>query len=313
LEELAKQICIITGDENPSIENKVIFTLAADHGVVAEGISAYPQEVTAQMVQNFLRGGAGINVLARHVGAKVRVVDIGVAKELQRSEGLISKKINLGTRNITKEPAMTKEEAIRSLEIGIELFEEEYKNGLDIVGLGDMGIGNTTPSSAITALITGANIPSVTGRGTGITQEIFENKIRVIKRAIEFNKPDPQDALDILHKLGGFEIGGIAGIILAASAKRIPVMLDGFISTAGGLLAVKLSPASREYLLASHLSTEPGHARQLEWLGLEPILRLDMRLGEGTGAALGIFIIQAGCRILSEMATFEDAGIARSL
>ena len=217
LEELAKKVVGITGEKNPTFKNKVIFTMAGDHGVVEEGVSAFPQEVTPQMVYNFIKGGAGINVLARHIGARVIVVDTGVAADLEKKEGLIIKKIGYGTKNMAKGPAMTKEEAIKSIEAGIEVFKEEFKKGIDILGLGDMGIGNTTPSSAVTAVITGLLVEEVTGRGTGINDGIFENKIKVIKRAIKLNKPNPKDPIDVLAKVGGFEIGGLAGSFFLAS------------------------------------------------------------------------------------------------
>jgi len=314
LEELAKKVVGITGKKNPSLRNKVIFTIAGDHGVVKEGVSAFPQEVTPQMVYNFIKGGAGINVLARHIRAKVIVVDMGVASELKiKNEKLKIKKIGYGTKNMAKGPAMTREEAIRSIEAGIEVFEEEYKNGINILGLGDMGIGNTTPSSAITAVITGRPVEEVTGRGTGINDGIFENKIKVIKKAIELNKPNPKDPIDVLAKVGGFEIGGLAGSFLAAAAHRTPVVTDGFIVTAGALIAFELEPRVKDYIFASHSSVEVGHQAILEKMGLRPLLNLDMRLGEGTGACLGINLIEAGVKILTQMATFESAEVSKSL
>jgi len=335
LEELAKKVVGITGKKNPSLRNKVIFTMAGDHGVVKEGVSAFPQEVTPQMVYNFIKGGAGINVLARHIGARVIVVDMGVAADLEKSEGLIVKKIGYGTKNMAKGPAMTREEAIKSIEAGIEVFEEEYKkgiypvrnkspeataapsvrisNGVDILGLGDMGIGNTTPSSAVTAVITGRPVKEVTGRGTGVNDGIFENKIEVITKAIKLNKPNPKDPIDVLAKVGGFEIGGLAGSFLAAAAHRIPVVTDGFIVTTGALIAFELEPKVKDYIFASHSSVEVGHRAILEKMGLRPLLNLDMRLGEGTGAALGISLIEAGVKILTEMATFESAEVSERI
>jgi len=314
LEELAKKVVGITGENNPSLKNKVIFTMAGDHGVVVEGVSAFPQEVTPQMVCNFIRGGAGINVLALHIGAKVVVIDIGVASELKiKNEKLKIKKISYGTKNMAKGPAMTREEAIKSIEAGIEVFEEEYKKGIDILGLGDMGIGNTTPSSAITAVITGRPVEEVTGRGTGINDGIFENKIKVMKRAIKLNRPNPKDPVDILAKVGGFEIGGLAGSFLAAAAHKIPVVTDGFIVTVGALIAFELEPKVKDYIFASHSSVEVGHQAILERMGLQPLLDLDMRLGEGTGACLGISLIEAGVKILTQMATFESAEVSKNL
>jgi nicotinate-nucleotide--dimethylbenzimidazole phosphoribosyltransferase len=246
LEELAKQIVGITRKENPQIKNKVIFTLAADHGVAEEKVSAYPQEVTAQMVYNFLSGGAGINVLAKHIGARVVVVDMGVAEDLKPHLKLIIKKTNYGTKNMAVGPAMTKAEAIKSIETGIEIAEDEIPQGIDIIGTGDMGIANTTASSAITAVFTQRKVEEVTGRGTGIDDGALENKIRVIKKAIALNRPNPNDPIDVLSKIGGFEIGGLSGIILAAAAKRIPVVIDGFISGAAALIAYHLEPKVKD-------------------------------------------------------------------
>ena len=317
LEELAKKVVGITGEKDPSLKNKVIFTMAGDHGIVEEGVSAFPQEVTPQMVYNFIKGGAGINVLARHIGARVVVVDMGVKSDIRYQTSDIRnfkiRKIGYGTKNMAKESAMTREEAIKAIEAGIEIFEEEYKKGIDILGLGDMGIGNTTPSSAVTAVIIGRPVEEVTGRGTGINNGIFENKIKVIKRAIKLNRPNPKDPIDVLAKVGGFEIGGLAGSFLAAAAHRVPVVTDGFIVTAGALIAFGLEPRVKDYIFASHSSAEVGHRAILERMGLRPLLDLDMRLGEGTGACLGISLIEAGVRILTEMATFESAEVSKSL
>lgn len=310
LEELAKKYVAITGKEDPKLKNKIIFTLAADHGVVAEGVSAYPQEVTAQMVLNFINGGAGINVLARHIGAKVIVVDMGVKSNINNDK-VINKKIDNGSKNIAKGHAMTKEQAIKSLNVGIELVENELKNGIDIIGTGDMGIGNTTPSSAIVAAVTDQKVEKVTGRGTGVSDETYKNKISVIKEALAINKPNPKDGADVLSKVGGFEIGGIAGIILGAAKNKIPVILDGFISGAGALIAYTINPKVKDYLIAAHCSVEIGHRIVLEHLGLRPLFDLNMRLGEGTGAALGINIVDAGLKILTQMASFEDAKVSK--
>ncbi len=310
LEELAKQICGITGKDSPVLKNKVIFTLAGDHGVTDEKVSPYPKEVTAQMVYNFLNGGAGINVLAKHIGARVVVADLGVACDLKPHPELVIKKINYGTKNMAKGPAMTRDEAIKAIEAGIEIFEENYKNGLDIVGTGDMGIGNTTPSSAITACLTKTLVEDITGRGTGLDDQGLQNKIRVIKKALEINKPDPQDAIDVLAKVGGFEIGGLAGIILAAASHKVPVVIDGFISGAAALIAYHIEPKAKEYMIASHCSVERGHKIILDHIGLRPLFNLDLRLGEGTGAALGISLAEASIKILTEMATFESAQVS---
>jgi nicotinate-nucleotide--dimethylbenzimidazole phosphoribosyltransferase len=310
LEELSIKLAGIRGEPIPKINHKVIVTMAADHGVVAEGVSAYPQAVTPQMVLNFLRGGAGINVLARHVGARVIVVDMGVASDIEPHPALLSRKIACGTQNMARGPAMTREQAIRSIEIGLEIIKKEVKKGLDIVGTGDMGIGNTTPSSAITAAITGEKVAKVTGRGTGIDDKQLAHKVEVIERALRVNQPNPDDAIDVLAKVGGFEIGGLTGIILGAAAHRIPVVIDGFVSGAAALIAVGLSPVAKDYLIASHCSVEIGHKAILKYLGLKPILDLELRLGEGTGAALGMFLVEAAAKVLSEMATFGEAGVS---
>lgn len=310
LEELSIHLAGIRGQAVPRIEQKAIITMAADHGVVAEGVSAYPQEVTAQMVANFLAGGAGINVLAGQIGARVVVVDMGVAADLPPHPHLISRKVAHGTRNMARGPAMSREEALQAVESGIAIVQGEIGRGLDIVGTGDMGIGNTTASSAICATLTGQPVARITGMGTGIGKREHAHKIEVIEQALAINRPNPGDALDVLAKVGGFEIGGLAGVMLGATAHRIPVVIDGFISGAAALIAVGLCPQLRDYLIAGHLSAEPGHRAMLRFLGLRPLLTLDMRLGEGTGAALGIFLAGAACRILSGMATFADAGVS---
>jgi len=313
LEELSIKIAGITGKALPRIEQKAIVTMAGDHGVTAEAVSAYPQEVTAQMVYNFLRGGAGINVLARHIGGRVVVVDMGVAANLEPHPSLVSKKIAFGTRSMAKEPAMSRQQALQAIEEGIEVINEEVAKGLDIVGVGDMGIGNTTPSSAICAVITGEPVPKVTGRGTGIGDEQLASKVKVIETALALNKPDPRDAIDDLSKVGGFEIGGIAGAILGAAAQRIPIGIDGFIAGAAALIAAELCSIAKDYLIAAHVSAEKGHRVILDYLGLKPLLDLEMRLGEGTGAALAIFIVEAATKTLAEMATFADAGVSEKL
>ena len=310
LEELARQIAGITENMAPVLDKKCIFTMAADHGVVAEGISAYPSEVTPQMVYNFLNGGAGINVLSKHVGAEVVVVDMGVACDLKNNDALIVKKIGYGTRNMAQGPAMTLEEAAASVIAGIEIVEDFAAKGVKIIGTGDMGIGNTTSSSAIVAVIAGVGAEMVTGYGTGLDDKGLLHKIKVIEKSININNPDPENGLDILSKIGGFEIGGIAGLIIGAAYMKIPVVIDGFISGAGAMIAQKICPKSREYMIASHLSVEKGHRIMMDTLGIKPLFNLDMRLGEGTGAALGISIAEASVKILNEMATFEEAGVS---
>ena len=309
LEDISTKVAGITGNAMPEMKDKLIITMAGDHGVTDDGVSAYPKAVTAQMVYNFLNDGAAINVLARHAGARVVIVDMGVAVDFTH-ERLVSKKIAYGTANMAKGPAMTYEDAVRSIEAGIEVFESEAKKGVDIVGVGDMGIGNTTSSSAIVAVITGEAVKKVTGRGTGIDDAGLEKKIAVIEEAIRVNKPNNKDAIEVLAKVGGFEIGGMAGVILAAASHSVPVVIDGFISGTAALVAYGIAPAVKDYMIAAHRSVEKGHSVTLDYIGLKPLLDLDMRLGEGTGAALGISIVDAACKILGEMATFEDAGVS---
>jgi nicotinate-nucleotide--dimethylbenzimidazole phosphoribosyltransferase len=310
LEELARQICGITGKEKPTLKDKVIFTLASDHGVTDEGVSAYPKEVTSQMVYNFLAGGAGINVLANHVGARVVIADMGVSSDLKPDPRLVNKKINYGTKNMAKGRAMTRDEAVKAIHAGIEIFEDEFKRGINIAGTGDMGIGNTTASSAITAVFTKKPIEEITGRGTGLDDKGLKNKIDIIRKSISLNKPDSSDPIDVLSKVGGFEIAGLAGIILAASSKKVPVVIDGFISGAAALIAFHIEPKVKDYMIAGHCSVEKGHKIILGHIGLKPLFDLDLRLGEGTGAALGIGLADAAIKILTEMATFKSANVS---
>lgn len=310
LEALSIQIAGITRNARPRFSQPAIITMAGDHGVARQGVSAYPAEVTPQMVLNFLRGGAAINVLARHVGAHMVVVDMGVASDLPAHPELVVRKIACGTRDISIGPAMTRDEARRAIEAGIEIVTHEIERGADIIGTGDMGIGNTTPSAAITATITRRPVKEVTGRGTGVDDAGLARKIATIERALALNKPNPNDALDVLGDVGGFEIGGLAGVMIGAAARRVPVVIDGFISGAAALIAYTLAPAVQPYLIAAHRSVEIGHRAILDHLRLDPLLDLDLRLGEGTGAALGISICIAACKILDEMATFSEAGVA---
>lgn len=314
LEDLAARVCAITSEARPSLSRKLVVVMAADHGVVSEGVSAYPQSVTQAMVGNFLSGGAAINVLARHVGSDLMVVDMGVAADLPRDERLVVRKVGYGTKNMAVGPAMGREEATRCVETGISLVEEYHaRKGLDMVGTGDMGIGNTTSSSAIASVMMQEPPSRVTGRGTGIDEKMLENKVGVIERSLRANSPDRGDPLGVLSKVGGFEIGGLAGVILGGAKLRIPVVVDGFVSGAAALIACGLSPNARDYLIAGHASVEPGHRLILSHLGLEPVLGLRMRLGEGTGAALAFSIVEAGVKILNEMATFDEAGVERSI
>jgi nicotinate-nucleotide--dimethylbenzimidazole phosphoribosyltransferase len=312
LEELSIKIAGIKGKIIHGFEHKAIVTMAADHGVVEEGVTLYPQEVTKQMVFNFLNGGAGINVLARLVGARVVVVDMGVVGGFEPHPNLVCKMIDFGTKNMTKGPAMTRQQALDAIEAGIAVVEAEIAKGLDIMGTGDMGIGNTTASSAIAVAITGEPAEKVTGRGEGLDDEQLVHKVKVVQKALDINKPDSRDPLDVLSKVGGFEIGGLAGVMLGAAAHRIPVVIDGFISGAAALIATGLTPGLKDYLIAAHLSAESGHKILLQHLGLAPLLSLEMRLGEGTGAALGIAIAEAAVKTLAEMATFAEAGVSQT-
>jgi nicotinate-nucleotide--dimethylbenzimidazole phosphoribosyltransferase len=309
LMDFGRQYAAIRQNPMPIIQKKRIYTFAADHGVVEEGVSAFPKQVTREMVFNFMRGGAGINVLGRHAGAEVVVVDIGVDFDFQPMDGLRMMKVAYGTRNMAKEPAMTREEALKAIEAGITLAREAARDGVDIIGTGDMGIGNTTPSSAIIAAFAKASPADVTSRGTGITDEALQKKIEVITAAIALNKPNPHDPLDVLAKVGGLEIAGICGLIIGAAAERIPVVVDGFISTAGAVVACEMNHFIQEYLFAAHLSVEKGHTIMLDRLDLQPLFDLGLRLGEGTGAALGIWLVEAGVKILTEMLTFDEAGV----
>lgn len=313
LEELALLYASIRKASGAEIRDKVVFTMAGDHGVVAEGVSAFPREVTGQMVKNFLKGDAAVNVLARHAGARVTVVDCGVAGELPSGSGLRTKKIGHGTANITEGPAMSREEAVASIELGIEVLEEELPHGVDLAAVGDMGIGNTTSSSAILAALSGADVKDVTGQGTGVNGSILANKLRVVETALSVNRPNPDDPIDVLAKVGGYEIGAIAGVCLGAARHGRPVIIDGFISSAGALLAAHIEPRVKGYLIASHLSTEKGHRFMLEKLGKRPILDLEMRLGEGTGAVLAMGLVEAAVKLLSQLATFKEAGVSKAL
>ena len=310
LEELARQVVGLTGELSPRVWPKLIVTFAADHGVAAEGVSAFPQEVTAQMVLNFIAGGAGINVLARHTGSDVWVVDMGVAHDFGAVAGLIDRKLAPGTASMLRGPAMSRELAEKAVATGIELAREAVAKGYKALATGEMGIGNTTPASAIAALYSGLPVEKVTGRGTGLDDGGLAAKVGVIQKALAVNKPDPADPLGVLAKVGGLEIGGICGLCLGGAAARVPVVVDGFISTAGALLATKLCPGAAAYLVAAHRSVEIGHTAMLKEMNLKPLMDLDFRLGEGTGAAIGLSLVEAAVRVLNEMATFESAGVS---
>lgn len=312
LMDLAEDLAGITRSVHPPVARKTIVTMAADHGVATSGVSKFPQEVTVQMVMNFVNGGAGVNVLARLAGARVVVVDMGVAGNLSNlaaSGKILTKRVAAGTANLAVGPAMTREQAIRAVEAGIEVAGE-LADSTDVFGTGEMGIGNTTPSSAIVAVFTGENVADITGRGTGIEDAQLAHKIQVIEDSIRLNRPDPADGLDVLAKIGGFEIGGIAGLILGAAAARKPVLIDGFISTAGALIAQALCPQAADYMIAAHRSVERGHRVALARLGKQPLLDLDLRLGEGTGAALAMHHVNAAVGILTEVATFAEASVS---
>ena len=315
LHEISERLCGIQQTLEPVIDQKAILVMAGDHGVVAEGVSAYPQEVTPAMVQTFLVGGAGINAISRQVGADVWVVDMGIIPELDptglKGAGrLVVEKIGNGTASFTAGPAMSRQAAEKALRVGFEQASGRFENGARILGTGDMGIGNTTPSAAIGAVITGASLDEMVGRGTGVDDEGLARKRDIVRRGIQANSPRPEDGLDVLAKVGGFEIGGIAGAVLAGAYHRRAVVVDGFISTAGALIAHALCPTVKDYLFAGHCSEETGHRIMLKYLGLEPILDLGMRLGEGTGAALAMGVMDSAVRMFREVLTFEEAGVA---
>ncbi len=316
LHDIAERVCGICGTLEPDVAAKAFLVMAGDHGVASEGVSAFPQEVTGEMVKNFLRGGAGINVLARQAGARVLVVDMGIIPDVDPGapEGcnqLHIRKVGRGTGNIARGPAMSRAQAEQSVLHGFKLTSELFASGAQLLGTGDMGIGNTTPSAALGVALTGASVNQMVGRGTGIDEDALKRKREIVREAVEINRPNPGDGLDALAKVGGFEIGGIAGCILAGAYHMRPVVIDGFISTAGALVARSMCPAAIDYVFAGHCSQEAGHRKMLEHLGLEPILDLRMRLGEGTGAALAMGVIDGAVRIFKEVLTFEDAGVSK--
>ena len=331
LERLAIQLAGITRTPAPRLESRVVVIMAADHGVSVEGVSAYPSEVTAQMVQNFVRGGTAINVLARRANASVVVVDVGVAAELPRELAIVHRKIAHGTANLAIGPAMRREQALAAIDVGLEIADAEHARGAQVIALGEMGIGNTTAAAAIVAALTGSAVADVTGRGTGIDEATWRHKVAIIEQALHVNHLHDNyaslsdachvnrlhdnyaaapDALDVLARVGGFEIGGLVGLMLGAAAHGAPLVLDGFITAAAALIAAALCPAVRGYLIAAHRSVERGHAAALEHLELEPLLALDLRLGEGSGAALALPMLDAALAIQREMATFSEAGIS---
>jgi len=308
LEEIAIRLAGITGTVTPSLDQKTIAIFCGDHGIVEEGVSAYPQEITGLMLHNFVRGGAAINVLARQAGADVVVVDVG-SKLDEVPEEIIARKVKKGTNNFLREPAMSRKEALQAIEVGIETASMLKESGTKLIAVGEMGIGNTTPATAVTAALTGKPVHRLTGIGTGLTEEGLERKVAVIEQALHLHQPEANDPIDVLAKVGGLEIAAMAGCFLGASAERIPVLVDGVISTAAALVAVRLEPNVREYLFASHLSMEPAHRILLDEMGLEPMLTMSMRLGEASGAALAFPIFEAAVAVVREMATFADLGL----
>ncbi|WP_019241983.1 MULTISPECIES: nicotinate-nucleotide--dimethylbenzimidazole phosphoribosyltransferase [Bacillus] len=310
IEKVAIQLTEITGEKMPTVYPPGVIVFAADHGIAEEKVSAYPQEVTAQMVMNFLNGGAAINVFTKNVNGLIEIVDVGVKSDLY-ADGLCIEKVAYGTKNFAKGPAMTKEEAIRSIEVGIKRAENIINRGAKLLIVGEMGIANTTSSSAIVAAITGLNVRSLVGQGTGLLSSALDYKAEVIDDALKLLQPNADDALDLLQKVGGFEIGAMVGAMLYAASRKIPILLDGFICTASALLAVKLCPLVKDYMIAGHHSVEPGHTAALEKLGKKPLLSLQMRLGEGSGAVLAYSLVEAATKMVSEMATFEDANVSK--
>jgi len=316
LEEIAAQLAAIQQSSSPCVDGKAVFIFAADHGIAAEGVSAYPSAVTEQMVLNFLRGGAAINVLARAAGAEVHVVDVGVDAHMEHP-ALTCRKVRRGTRSFLCEPAMSSEELRSALEVGASLAEKAHSRSLQLVAVGEMGIGNTTAASAITAVLTGEHTERVTGMGTGVSGPIFDHKRQVIQRAIELHFPSYVEErpapLDVLRCVGGLEIAAICGFILSAASHHTAIVIDGFISTAAAAVACLVEPAVRGYLFAGHLSQEKGHRALLNLIGMRPLLDLNMRLGEGTGAVLAFNVIDAAVRIYNEMATFDSAGVSGAI
>ncbi|OPZ86628.1 MAG: Nicotinate-nucleotide--dimethylbenzimidazole phosphoribosyltransferase [Firmicutes bacterium ADurb.Bin419] len=308
LEEVVKRIVGITGNLYPKVDKKTIVIMCADNGVVEEGVSSCPKSVTSSVTRNFTKGITAVNVLSRCAKADVAVVDIGVDDDII-CNGVLSRKIRKGTWNIAKGPAMERKEAIKAIETGIEVVKELSEKGINLLGTGEMGVGNTTTSSAVSSVLTGVDVEVMSGRGAGLTNEALMNKIKVIKRAIEINKPDPKDPVDVLAKVGGFDIAGLVGCFIGAARYRIPILIDGFISATAALCAVSIKPEVRNYIFPSHGSAEPGSKKVLEALEMEPFLNLDMRVGEGTGAAIAFQLIDCAFAAYTQMGTFDDAKI----
>lgn len=310
IEELAIQVAGITNQERPTVQSPAIIVAAADHGIVSEGVSAFPQELTKLMIDNFIKGGAAINVFGRQIGATVTVVDVGVNGEID-SDQVVNKKVKHGTNNFLYEPAMSEEEAIKAIEAGMEVANQLINSGHKLLITGEMGIGNTTASSALIAAFTKEPVEKVVGFGTGLDKEGHAHKISVIKQALEKHQLERKDPLKIFAKIGGLEIGALAGVILQGAARKIPVIVDGLISSAAALVAYELCPTIQDHLIISHRSVEPGQEALFRYLNKQPLLNLNLRLGEGTGAALAYPLVDAACRMLSEMATFDDLGIKK--
>ncbi|MFP3869429.1 MAG: nicotinate-nucleotide--dimethylbenzimidazole phosphoribosyltransferase [Syntrophobacteria bacterium] len=310
LEDLAARYCLVSNTTTPRLGKKRVVVFAGDHGVAVEGVSAFPSEVTPQMVYNMLAGGAAINVLTRHLDADLQVVDIGVADPLQLASGLVRRKVRHGTENLSQGPAMREEEALQAIQVGVELAHLAARDGVNLLGAGEMGIANTTASSALYACLLPCPVEDVTGPGTGVDRETLQNKVRIIEQALQKNAHNLTDPFRSLAAVGGLEIAGICGLILGAAGRRLPVVIDGFVSSAAALVALRLCSSVSDYLFFSHCSTEPGHRTFFRHLGLRPILDLDMRLGEGTGAALAMYIIESAVKIYNEMATFQSAGVS---
>jgi nicotinate-nucleotide--dimethylbenzimidazole phosphoribosyltransferase len=316
LEEIACRMAAIQQSLIPRADRKRVVVFAGDHGVTAEGVSPYPQEVTAQMVANFLRGGAAINAVARSVGAELVIVNAGVASPIPVVDGpaegieFVQKPVRQGTRNFIREPALTDKEAFQGVLLGCDVATEARHAGVNLIAMGEMGIGNTTSASAVTAMLTHSPAAAVTGRGTGLDGSALDSKRKIVEQAVRLHAWTGSDPFQVLRALGGLELAGLMGLCLGAAANRIAVVCDGFIASTSAALAVALCPAVADYLFCGHLSTEPGHAVILEFLGKKPLLHLEMRLGEGTGAALAMGVVDAAVRTFSEMATFASAGVS---
>jgi nicotinate-nucleotide--dimethylbenzimidazole phosphoribosyltransferase len=313
LERVAQQIAGIRHDPYPQVVSKAAVLMAADHGVAAQNVSAYPQEVTVQMLMNFAGGGAAMNVLMEQLGGRLYIVDIGVANDFRPHPAIIDRKIRPGTADISQGPAMSKEEAAAAVEVGIEMARQAVLDGAQMIAIGEMGIANTTPSAALACFYTDLAPQEIVGRGTGIDDERLQNKQNAVSRALQLNRYGKDDSLGVLSQLGGLEIAGLCGVILGTAAAQKPLIMDGFISSAAAICACQLAPLAKDYIIGSHLSFEPGHKAVLDYLQIEPLLFLDMRLGEGTGAALAMRIIDSVFLLLANMATFESAGVAEKI